>query len=372
MRGLGQTGRWLRGNWRRLALVVTLGSATAVAYAIGRSGVATPEASAVPPRPSAVQTPSQPSAASAARTEATDLSANRIVAAFGDNMQLTRQDFGEYLIARQTKRLDQFVNKRIIEHYCLQHGVSVSDAEIDAQILKDLGKMNITPKLLLDQILSRYNMSFYEWREDVVRPQLMMKKVVENMVSVSADDLKKAYEAEYGEKRRCRIIIWRAGMEERNLYEIYAKIRKDDAEFERAAKTQADAGLAACGGRLNQPVSRYSMAKPEIEDRVFRLREGEITEIMEDNGNKVVFKCDEVIPPDPNAPSLESVRNRYIPIILESKIRDEIPKVCRELREQANVHTYLMTPEAEKEWLVRAEQELQLQKAQAAEQKGSR
>src|SRR5262249_49226683 len=150
---------------------------------------------------------------------------------------------------------------------------TVTDAEMDAQILEDLGKMSITPKQLLDQILTRYNMTFFEWREDVIRPQLMMKKIVRNMVSVTAEDLQRAYEAEFGEKRECRIIIWRAGMTQDKLYQIYRDISNDEGAFERAACTQADPGLAACGGHLNQPVCRYSL-KPDVEGRVYRLKEG--------------------------------------------------------------------------------------------------
>jgi hypothetical protein len=364
MKRFGQVGYWLRGNWRRLAILTCLLALVGIAYTVGRSGAAVPEAAAVPPRPAMVQAP----VTSVPKAEATDGSASRIVATIYDNIQITRQDFGEYLIARQTKRLDQFVNKRVIEHYCQERGVSVSDAEIDAEILQDLGKMSITPKQLLDQILSRYNMTFYEWREDVIRPQLMMKKVVRNMVSVTADDLKQAYEAEFGEKRDCRMIIWPEKMKHQVDTKIYDRIRHDDKEgneeFERAARSQADSSLAACGGRLDKPLPHHSL-KPEIEERVFRLKEGEVSEVMQDGHNLVVFKCDAIIPPVKNPPPLETMRDKYVAIITESKIRDEIPKVFKQMKEKANVTTHLPTPEAEKEWLLRAEKEFKQLKSDA-------
>jgi hypothetical protein len=341
-----------------LAIATTLAAATALAYGLGRS-VGTPEASAVPPRPVAVQSPAPTPTPATAKVEPADPA--RIIAVFGNNVQITRQEFGEYLIARDSKRLEQFINKRILEQFCQERGVSVTDAEMDAQILEDLGKMNIDPKQLLDQVLSHYNMTFYEWREDVIRPQLMMKKIVQNMVSVTAEDLRDAYEAEFGEKRECRIIIWREGIADQDLYSIYEKItnKKDaklgEAEFERAARTQADPGLAACGGHLNKPLSRHSLAKKDVEERVFRLNEGEVTEIIQDGKNKEVFKCDRIIPPVENPPPLETVRDKYVQIIIESKIRDKIPEVCKELRKKADVHPYLNPPDLEKEWLHRAE-----------------
>ncbi len=343
----GQTGRWIRGHWRKAAIFGFVAIIIVSAYALGRH--ASGEAAAVTPSPGLAPIAAQQSAA--AKSVAAMPSSSSIVATvYGTS--ITRQEFGEYLIARETKRLDHLVNERIIDRYCQERGVTVTEAEIDAAIINDLGPMRVQAKDLLDQILARNQMSFYEWREDVIRPQLLMKKLVTNMVRVEAEDLQKAYEAEFGEKRDCRIIMWPESMRQHVLSDIYCKIRDSDEEFERVAKTQANPALAACGGRMNKPLSRYSLADPEIEKRVFRLKPGEITEVLQQGPDLVVFKCDSVVPPVEKPPSLAEVRSKYEPIIKEVKIREEMPKFFEKLHAEANVRTYLDTPEAEKErWL---------------------
>jgi hypothetical protein len=347
----GQARGWIRGNWRKAVIFAVVMVSTVLAYALGRH--TSPEAVAVLPQPAPVQNAAQQ--ATVSKSAATETSNSSIVATVYGAV-ITRQDFSEYLIAREAKRLDQFVNKRIIEHYCQERGVSVSDAEIDAAILNDLGPMRMEAKQFLDQILKKNNMSFYEWREDVIRPQLMLKKIVTNMVRVEAEDLQKAYEAEFGEKRECRIIMWPESMRQHVLSEIYCKIRDNDDEFERAARTQANPSLAACGGRLNKPISRYSLADRTIEDCVFHLKQGEMTEVLQQGPDLVVFKCDNVVPRVENPPALTTVRDKYEEIIKEVKIRDEMPKLFEKLHEEAKVTTYLETPEAEKERWLRAKQ----------------
>ena len=74
-------------------------------------------------------------------------------------------------------KLELFVNLRIIETACARKGITVTDAEIDAAIRDDLKTMNLSEEVFRTQFLKQYNKNLIEWREDVIRPRLLMSKL---------------------------------------------------------------------------------------------------------------------------------------------------------------------------------------------------
>jgi hypothetical protein len=345
-------------NWRRLAVLGCIAGSAIVAYCVGRSGAAMQRAAATPP--SAEQTQTTPVQQAPPTAVVADGSRSPVVAyLYGTTIPITRQEFGEFLIARQMERLDYLVNKRIIEHECQKKGITVSAAEVEQAILEDLGKMNVRPEDFLKTVLKRYNMNFYEWREDVVKPQLLMKKYVLSTGQVTVDDtdLLKAYESQFGDKVKCRAIVFPKTMDNSLRTAIWDRIRKSEEEFAKEARKQADPSLAVSGGDLGV-ISRHSMTDANVEKQVFSLGEGEVSPIFEDGPDRlIVFKCDKHIPAEEkNRPSVQELRKVYDSIILEVKTRDTIPKIFKEMREQASVKMLVDTPAAEKEWLARVKE----------------
>src|SRR5262249_15984698 len=153
-----------------------------------------------------------------------------------------------YLILRQTDRLDNLVNKRIIEHYCQTKGVQVTEAEIEASLRDDLDKLKVTEADFIAKVLRHYGKTLYEWKEDVIRPRLLLSKPCRDRVTVEQEDLAKAYESYYGDKVDCKIIMWPKTELHTVQTQIYAKIRDDEKAFDEAARHQASQTLASrCG-----------------------------------------------------------------------------------------------------------------------------
>ena len=69
---------------------------------------------------------------------------------------------------------------------------------------------DIDLKVFEKDFLGPYNKNLFEWREDVVRPRLLMAKLCRDSVKVAEPDVKQAYEAEFGEKLEGRMILWPA------------------------------------------------------------------------------------------------------------------------------------------------------------------
>ncbi len=265
---------------------------------------------------------------------ANDPGQGRIVAYIYETIPITREELGEYLIARfGTERLDLLVNKRIIEIECRKAGIDITQAEIDEKLNGDLSSLNVDRKTFVDQVLGKYKKSLYEWREDVLRPQILLAKLVKSRVKVTEDDLKKAHDAYYGEKIECRLIMWQKG-EEKAAMAAYGRIRDSEEEFVRAARGQKSPSLASAAGRI-RPIGRNTTGNDELEKAAFSMQPGEISALVGTPEGIVCIKCDKRLPADTTV-SIDSVREKLTKEVFEKKINAEIPVVFAEMRKRAN------------------------------------
>ena len=259
---------------------------------------------------------------------------SRVVAYVYDNMPVTREELGEYLIARYgTERLDLLCNKKIIDNECRKAGIEVTAAEVENSLSEDLKGLNVDRKTFVDKVLKNYRKNLYEWKEDVIRPKLMLSKLVRSRVKVTDDDIKKAFEAYYGEKVECRIVMYEKGFE-RAVLSDYPRLRDSEEEFHKAAKNQKSSSLAATAGKI-RPIARNTTGNDELEKAAFALQPNEVSPVIGTPEGLIIVKCDKRIPADTTI-NLESVREKITAEIIEKKIAAEIPVAFAEMRKRAN------------------------------------
>jgi PPIC-type PPIASE domain len=337
---------------QRLVLGLVCLAVTALAAFWARS-VSLAQSPAAPPG----LAPAGAGAAQNPFTSSSDYSRRPVAYIYGTT-PITREELGEYLIAREgADRLVNMVNKRIIEHEAEKKGITVTQVEIEtdfAETLKGLG--NLPVKDFVDRVLKQYHKTLYEWKEDVIKPRILMSKLCRDRVKVTEEDLHQAFDAEYGEKVECRIIIWPKG-EEHVARRLYGEIRDKPEEFERQARTQADPNLAAAGGRI-KPIGHHGTGNEVLERAAFNLHKGELSEVIETPRGVMVIKCVDRIPPQTTA-RLEDVREALSKDIFDKKIQAEIPKLFKELHDEANPQFILKNAETEEELVRAVQKELQ-------------
>jgi hypothetical protein len=319
----------LRKSGRRLALMMALFGWTVLAVLWGQQG----------PRSAATAAPPQAPAAASSGTSSGDY-AHQTVAYIYDTIPVTRQELGEYLIARMgADRLPNLVNKRVIEHECQKLGIEVTAAEVEAGLEEDLKGLSVNRKDFVEKVLKHYKKTLYEWKEDVIKPRLLMTRLCKDRVKVTEDDIKMAFDAYYGEKIDCRIILWPKSDGERVAMSAYAKVRESEEEFDRAARNQASAQLAAKGGRVT-PIGHNTTGNEALEKAAFSLQPGELSQLLQTNEGFVVLKCDKRIPADATK-KLADERARLEKECYDKKVQLEIPKIFKEMQDRANVKLIL-------------------------------
>jgi len=318
---------------RGIATALGLIAAVAVGIWIGRGPQAAALAAPPPANPPA-QSPAIP---------ASDWD-KRVVAYIYGTIPITREDLGEYLIARKgLDNVELLVNKRIIELACEKRGVTVTDAEVEASILTDCETINIKKAEFFRNVVTKnFGKSPYEWREDIVKPRLLLTKLVKDKFpKPTEEELHAAFEALYGRMAEVRVIIWPKG-EERIAMQEYDAIRKDEQGFAHKARAQANASLAATEGKI-KPIAHNAGVHPEVEQAAFSLQPGEVSRLIATPEGTMVLKVDRIIEPNAKV-KFEEQRTALEKDVYEKKVTAEIPKLFAVLKEEAKPMLILKRP----------------------------
>jgi hypothetical protein len=265
-----------------------------------------------------------------------------------NSIPITRADLGEYLIARLgPERVELLVNRRIIDHECQAKGVVVTDEEVEAQLVEDLRSMGVT-KIddFVKQVLGRFNKTLYEYKEDVIRPKLAMIKLVRPTITITEQDLHDAFEANWGPKVHCRMIVLQPGLNIHQKQEIWERVRKSEEAFLQEARKQYIPALAAKEG--DAPPIFHHFGDEQIEKAAFSLRPGEVSGLLDmKDHTSVILRCIDHQEADTTR-VFENERVNLHKQVMQVRLLQEIPKYFKNLRTQADPRVFLrrdVTPE---------------------------
>lgn len=273
---------------------------------------------------------------------------SRPVAYIYNNVAVTRADLAEFLIARGGhEKVELLVNKMIIEEEAKRRKITVTPQEMEAAFKADLNISNppIRKEDFINLILPKYNKTYFEWMEDVVRPRLILGKMCADRIKVTDEDLKRIFEREFGEKKAVKIIIWPKGDDLKSITKTWELIRNSAEEFDRVARSQANAGLASVAGEI-KPIARHQIGDDKdkiVEQIAYSLKEGEISQIFETQQGYMVMKLLKTVPVDAKA-KFETEKEKLYREAYDLKQGAEIPKMFAELCKAANPNVLLNGP----------------------------
>ncbi|MFM8275144.1 MAG: peptidylprolyl isomerase, partial [Gemmata sp.] len=307
--------------------------AAAAGYAFGTTG----DWAAAQPAP----LPAGPGAPKAAPQPEPD---RRVTAYVYGNVAVTREELGEFLIARGGhEKLELLVNKRIIEIEAQRRGVTVTDIEVRAALDDEMRGLGIARADFVKHVLPKYGKTLFEWVEDVVKPRLYLTKMCRDRIKITEEDLKRAFENRYGEHRQAKVICW-SREDLRAAQKQWDEARKGEAEFDAVARTQADPTLAAACG-LVKPVGRYSeTADNTVEKVLFTLKVNEISQLFDTPSGIMCMKLVAVVPPKEGVQLDDKLKAVLTKELAEARLNLEIPKFFAELKAAAKPQLYLKGP----------------------------
>jgi hypothetical protein len=266
----------------------------------------------------------------------------RAVARVYKDVFITREDLGEYLIARYgPDKVEALANRRIVDLACQAKGIHVTDVEVEAALAQDLQGLGVTTAEEFEKrLLKPRNTNLYIWKEDVLRPKLALAQYCRGRVQVTEADLKNAFEARFGPKVECRMILLPKG-DGRHCFDVWAKVSKDAKAFDEEARKQYIPALAARAGEV-PPITKHC-GDEKIEKAAFSIEPGEVSPLIDTPDGSIILKCVRRIPPDTTR-TLAKERATLEKEIYDQKIMQEIPKVLQELKAKADPKYFIRRP----------------------------
>ena len=190
----------------------------------------------------------------------------------------------------------------------------------------------------LKLITEQQKVTLEVYRHDSVWPKVALMKLAGDKVEVTDEDLQRGYENNYGPRVRCRVIVVD---NLRTAQDVWKRARQDPSVknfSELASKFSIEASSRALGGEV-PPLPRWG-GQPLIEKEAFQLKAGEISSVIQLEGNRcVIIFCEGVTVP--TKVEFKTVRDLIYEDIRDKKISIKMGNLFQILEDGATIENYL-------------------------------
>jgi parvulin-like peptidyl-prolyl isomerase len=267
------------------------------------------------------------------------------VAAVVNGAQISIRSVAEQCVERHGMEvLDGMIHRRLIELACKQQNITVSEAEIDAEIahvaamsVKSLPDGKPDTKAFLDLVTKQQHLSVEVYRQDAVWPTVALKKLVGSKVEVTEEDLQKGYEANYGAKAQCLAIVLNNLRRAQQVWDMARRNPTPEYFGQLAAQYSIEASSRALGGKV-PPICKFA-GQPLLEDEAFKLKPGELSGVIQVDDKYVILLCQSFT--KRAEVELSTVRDLIADDLREKKQQVAMMQYMMELQDHATIDNYL-------------------------------
>ena len=273
-----------------------------------------------------------------------------------NGQEISRQQLADECVAREGKKiLEALINRTLIEQALRRQRLEVTGAEIDEEIDNVAKRFGIDREKWLLTLDKERGISPAQYAREIIYPALALRKLCAGKVQVTPQDIKDAFESQYGEKLRCRMILVDKQIKAMGIWE---ELQKNPGGFQKMAETQSmDTGSRAMGGLLAEPITRHAYPK-NVSDKAFQQlvdgdptdrdpshkpKDGDITgPIQVGESGWVLLRREELIPANKTV-SLknEQVRQQTYELIYQVKLKEAMETVFQDLIKSAALENRL-------------------------------
>ena len=239
--------------------------------------------------------------------------------------------------------VEVLVTRTLIEQALKKQQQSVVQADVDAEIARAATQMGFTKAdgtadtaAWLERVTREEKVPMRHYLEDVVWPTVALKKLVGG-VAVSQEDLDKAFQATFGARAKCRIIVLD---NQRRAQEVWQMARQNPTAEHIATLAEtysADPTTRSLRGEV-PPIQRWG-GQPTLEREAFALKPGELSGVVQVADRFMVIFCEGFT--EPAKVAFAEVRNELYDDIFEKKQRIEMARHFSHLRESATIDNFL-------------------------------
>ena len=235
--------------------------------------------------------------------------------------------------------LESLVNKRLILHHCKKRQIEVTQEELSAEIDHMAKRFKLGREQWLDLLEKERGISRQEYARDILWPTLALKKLAADQLEVSPQELTEAYEMRFGPAVRARLIVV---SDQEKANQLHRQLVERPEEFARLAMNHSeDVNSASIGGMI-QPIRRH-MGDATIEQTVFNMKPGEVSQPLPIGEQFAIVKCEEHL--IQQQIPLEHVKTELEAHIKDGKLREVASTLFAKLQKNALIQNVWNDPE---------------------------
>lgn len=256
-----------------------------------------------------------------------------------NGQSITYEDLAEECVQRHgTDVLKNVINRLLIQQACSQHGITVSDAEVNREIVQISKKFGLPVDQWEKMLHAERGLTPMQYRRDVIWPMLALKKLAGEEVNITREMMQEAYQDNYGPRAKVRMMVLD---NTRRAQEIWDRIKAAPDEFENYARDYSvEPNSKALGGTV-PPIRRFSGAHEEIRKAAFRMKTpGEISGIIQVAMNQyVILKFEGMTEPVDHDP--KDVQGSLHEELREREVQTMVANTFKNLEDSARIDNYL-------------------------------
>ena len=177
------------------------------------------------------------------------------------------------------------ITRALIDQALTQQRLTITQADIDQEIA--YGAMTLgfltddgTPdtKAWLEHVTQQQEVPIQHYLDDIVRPTVALKKLV-GPASITQDDLDKAFQATFGPRARCRMIVLDSQKRAQEVWQLARQNLTPEFFGDLAERYSVDQATRALRGEV-PPIQRYG-GQPALEREAFSLSQGELSGVVQ-------------------------------------------------------------------------------------------
>jgi parvulin-like peptidyl-prolyl isomerase len=274
-------------------------------------------------------------AAPAAAPAAQAAPAKSPVMAVVNGEQITRQSLAEECVRRYSNDvLESMLSKQLLLQACQSRGVTITQKDVEDEIQQVATKFGLSVDRWLTLLESERNVDPQQYRKDIIWPTLALRRLAAHQTTVSQQDFRQAFEAEYGPKVKARLIA--VTSRQKADWVVKAAQANPDSFAQLAKEHSEDRATASAYGVI--PPIRKHVGDPNLEQVAFGLKEGEISPVIPVGNQYLILQCEKQIPQiyisSEHLPQIEAQLKERL---AEHKTRVESAELFQQLQSQAQI-----------------------------------
>jgi parvulin-like peptidyl-prolyl isomerase len=259
--------------------------------------------------------------------------------------RITMKELGDECLLRHGEEvLEGEISQLLLEQAIAKANITITETDLQAEvrhaaelagIVDERGNADI-PKWI-ETITKEQGLDQARYMSEAVWPSAALKKLTASTVQVQDDDIRKGFEANYGERVRCRAIVIGTM---RRAQEVWDKARRNPS-IEYFGDLAEEYSIEPTSKNLRgevPPIQRYS-GQAQLEEAAFKLQPGELSGIIQVRDKFLILRCEGRT--EPVKVDEAEVREILTRDIYEKKLRIAMSEKFESIRTESRIDNYL-------------------------------